>query len=58
MAEEKKVYLKRDDKDGWMYVCPHCLKRIVIQHAMKKCFYCNEPINVHSCAMYKGKVKR
>ena len=54
---EKKVFIKRDNADGWIYVCPHCLKRIVITHNMKKCYYCNGKINANQCVIYKGRVK-
>lgn len=58
MAEVKKVYIKRDNELGWMYVCPHCLRRIIIEHKMKSCYYCNGTINVNSCVIYEGKVSR
>lgn len=54
----KKVFLKRDNKNGWIYICPHCLKRISIGHNMKACYYCNGLINSKQCSMYNGEVKR
>ena len=55
---EKNVFIKRDNKDGWIYICPHCLKRIGISHRMKTCYYCNGAINTDKCSIYNGEVKR
>lgn len=58
MNEVKNILIKRDDRDGWIYICPHCFRRIVISHKMKKCYYCNEPIDVDVAKQYSGPVKK
>lgn len=54
---EKKVFIKRNPKGGWVYMCPHCLKRLTMTYKMKECNYCAGRINPNQCVIYKGKVE-
>ena len=57
MEEVKKVYIKRDERNGWSYLCPWCMRHITPTHKMKECYHCGNSINTNQCVIYKGKVK-